>query len=58
MADGTSRRDGDTSRRGEETSGRGEETSHKGEVWWPVGLHVEVKCCDLDEQVDLLVRRC
>ena len=24
---------------------------------WLVGLHVEVRCCDLDEQVDFLVRR-
>ena len=24
---------------------------------WLVRLHVEVRCCDLDEQVDLLVRR-
>ena len=24
----------------------------------PVGLHVEVRCCDLDEKVDLPVRRC
>ena len=24
---------------------------------WLVGLHVEVRCCDLDEQVELLVRR-
>ena len=37
MADGTSRRGGGASRRGE--------------VLWPVGLHVEVRCCDLDEQV-------
>jgi len=51
MANETSRRDGETSRRGEETSCRGE-------VVWPVGLHVEVRCCDLDEQVNLLVRRC
>ena len=58
MVDGPSRRDGETSRRGEETSCRGEETSHKGEVWWPVGLHEEVKCCYLEEQVNLLVRRC
>ena len=42
MADGTSR--------------RGEETSRRGEVLWLVGLHVEVKHCDLDEQVDLLMR--
>ena len=28
-----------------------------GEVLWLVGLHVEVRCCDLNEQVDLLVRR-
>ena len=37
MADGTSRRGGEASRRGE--------------VLWPVGLHVEVRCCGLDEQV-------
>ena len=37
MADGTSRRGGEASRRGE--------------VLWPVGLHVEVKCCDLDEHL-------
>ena len=44
MADGISR--------------RGEEASRRGEVLWPVGLHVVVRCCDLDEHVDLLVRRC
>ena len=38
-------------------SRRGGETSGRGEVLWPVGLHVEVRCCGLDEQVDLLVRR-
>ena len=51
-----------TSRRGEElwpigNSRRGGETSRRGEVLWLVGLHVEVKHCDLEEQVDLLVRR-
>ena len=51
MADGTSRRDGETSRRGEETSCRGEEASRRGEVLWPVELHEEVKCYDLEEQV-------
>ena len=25
--------------------------SRRGEVLWPVGLHVEVMWCDLDEQV-------
>ena len=44
MADGTLRRGGKVSRRGE--------------ALWPVGLHVVVRCCDLDEQVDLPVRRC
>ena len=44
MADGTSRRGGEASRRGEEL--------------WPVRLHVVVRCYDLDEQVDLPVRRC
>ena len=44
MADGTSRRGGEASRRGG--------------VLWPVGLHVVVRRCDLDEQVDLLVSRC
>ena len=43
MADGTSRRGGEASRRGE--------------VLWPVGLYVVVRRCDLDEQVDLPVRR-
>ena len=37
MADGSSRRGGEVSRRGE--------------VLWPVGSHIEVRCCDLDEQV-------
>ena len=46
-----SRSDGETSRRGEETSCRGE-------VVWPVGTHVVVRWCDLDEQVYLPVRRC
>ena len=32
-------------------------TSHRGEVLWLVGLHAEVRCCDLDEHVDFLVRR-
>ena len=44
MADGTSRRGGEVSRRGG--------------ALWPVGLHEEVKCCYLEEQVNLLVRRC
>ena len=26
-------------------------TSRRGEVLWLVGLHVEVRCCDLDEQM-------
>ena len=39
------------SRRVGETSHRGEETSCKGEMRWPVGLHIEVKCCDLEEHV-------
>ena len=46
-----------------ETSCRGEElwpigASRRGEVLWPVGLHVEVRHYDLEEHVDLLVRRC
>jgi len=44
VADGASRRGGVVSRRGE--------------VLWPVGLHVEVRWCNLDEQVNLPVRRC
>ena len=40
------------------TSRRGEEASRRGEVLWPVESHVVVRCCDLDEQVDLPVRRC
>ena len=45
-----------TSCRGEElwpfgTSRRGGETSRRGEVLWLVGLHVEVRYCDLDEQM-------
>ena len=47
----------EASRRDGETSRRGEETSFSGEVVWPVGLHIEVKCCDLEEQVYLPVRR-
>ena len=39
------------------SSRRGGEASRRGEVLWQVGLHVEVMCCDLDEQVDLSVRR-
>ena len=39
------------------TSRRGGETSRRGEVLCLVGLHVEVRCCDLDEQIDFLVRR-
>jgi len=35
------------------TSRRGGETSRRGEVLWLVGLHVEVKRCDLDEQLSL-----
>ena len=35
------------------TSRRGGETSRRGEVLWLVGLHVEVKHCDLDEQLSL-----
>ena len=58
MADGTSSRDGETSRRGEETSCRGEEVSRRGEALWSVGSHVEVRCCDLEEQVNLPERRC
>ena len=33
-------------------SRRGRETSCRGEVLWPVGLHIEVRCYDLDEQVE------
>ena len=43
MADGTSR--------------RGREASRRGGVLW-LGSHVVVRWCDLDEQVDLPVRRC
>ena len=46
------------SRRVEETSRRGEETSCSGEVVWPVGLHIEVEWCDLEEQFYLPERRC
>ena len=31
------------------TSRRGGETSRRSEVLWLVGLHVEVRYCDLDE---------
>ena len=45
-----------TSHKGEElrligTSRRGGETSRRGEVLWVDGLHVEVRCCDLNEQM-------
>jgi len=51
VVNGASRRVGDT-------SCKGEETSCSGEVVWPVGLHVEVKHGDLEEQFYLPERRC
>ena len=33
------------------TSRKGGETLRRGEVLWLVGLHVEVRCCNLDEQL-------
>ena len=33
------------------TPRRGGEVSRRGEALWPVGSHVVVRCCYLDEQV-------